>query len=123
MFSWAKRASIAERGVAFFSTDRWRIATNLWPKIAIFQRPDLIHIMDVAVSIESVLRNERALVTLLLHRDERTTVTLLLPTDSEACVSNRVKAPARRFMVSYRRALGDDTRHGKCRQKYATDAT
>jgi len=89
LFSWAKRASIAERGVAFFSTDRWRIATNLWPKIAIFQRPDLIHIMDVAVSIESVLRNERALVTLLLHRDERTTVTLLLPTDSETSVNNR----------------------------------
>ena len=123
MFSSAKRASIAERGLAFFSTDRWHIPTNLWPKIAIFQRPDLIHIMDVAVSIESVLRDERALVTLLLHRDERTTVTLLLPTNSEACVSNRVKAPARRFMVSYRRALGDDTRHGKCRQKYATDAT
>jgi hypothetical protein len=79
--------------------------------------------MDVAVSIESVLRDERGLVTLLLHRDDRTIVTLLLPTDSEAYVNNRVKASPRRFMVFYWRALGDDTRRGKCRRKYATDAT
>ena len=79
--------------------------------------------MDTAVSIESVLRDERALVTLLLHRDECTIVTLLLPTDGGAYVNNHVKAPARRFMVSYRRALGDDTKHGKCQQKSDTDAT
>jgi hypothetical protein len=79
--------------------------------------------MDVAVSIESVLRDERTCCYIAVTPRRATTVTLLLPTDSEACVSNRVKAPARRFMVSYRRALGDDTRHGKCQQKYATDAT
>ena len=79
--------------------------------------------MDVAVSIESVLRDERGLVTLLLHRDDRTIVTLLLPPNSETYVNDRVKVPARRFMVSYWRALGDETRHGKCRRKDATDAT
>jgi hypothetical protein len=91
-----RRPTLAFRLFALpFLKRRRRIATNLWPKIAIFERPDLIHIMDVAVSIESVLRDERALVTLLLHRDERTTVTLLLPTVSEAYVSNRVNAVGR----------------------------
>src|SRR5262249_17020384 len=66
-------------GLAFFSTHRWRIATNLCPKIASFQRLDLI------------------------HRDERTLVTFLLPSDNQTWINNRVKAPARRF-ISYRRA-------------------
>jgi hypothetical protein len=79
--------------------------------------------MDVTVSIESVLHDERALVTLLLHRDKCTIVTLLLPPNSETYVNDGVKAPARRFVVSYWRALGDDTKHGKCRRKYAADAT
>jgi hypothetical protein len=46
-----------ENGLAFFATDRWRIATNLWPKIASFQRLDLIHIIDAVGSIERLLRD------------------------------------------------------------------
>ena len=79
--------------------------------------------MPHGAQAESVLRDEGALVTLLLHRDERTLVTFLLPTDNETQANNRVEARARRFMVSYRRALGDDTKHGKCQRKYAADAT
>jgi hypothetical protein len=115
------RASIAE-GLAFISMDSWRIATNLWPKIAMFSATgSTTH--HGRRGLRALLRDERTLVTLLLHRDDRTIVTLLLPTDSEAYVNNRVKASPRRFMVSYWRALGDDTKHGKCRRKHATDAT